>query len=152
MAANIDAVTAPKPETPAQTGAWWWRAFRAVAWPTRSSALSAAEVVLAVGVVLLDLLIPYLVLLANGWRVAQALASDDTPPGRRAASQGRRLDGQDAAIGVVLTTLDAMHLSVLRYRYRTLSASVLAHGFNNTMGLTTFFLGADLRPVVNERH
>jgi membrane protease YdiL (CAAX protease family) len=29
---------------------------------------------------------------------------------------------------------------VLRYRYRTLWASVLAHGFNNTIGCVAFFL------------
>jgi len=47
---------------------------------------------------------------------------------------------EQGAVGVLLTTCDAVFFCVLRYRYRTLWASVLAHGFNNTIGLTAFFL------------
>jgi membrane protease YdiL (CAAX protease family) len=47
---------------------------------------------------------------------------------------------EQGAIGVALTTLDAVLFSVLRIRYRTLWASVLAHGFLNTIGLVAFFL------------
>jgi membrane protease YdiL (CAAX protease family) len=47
---------------------------------------------------------------------------------------------EQGAIGVALTTLDALFFSALRYRYRTLWAAVLAHGFNNTIGLVAFFL------------
>jgi membrane protease YdiL (CAAX protease family) len=47
---------------------------------------------------------------------------------------------EQGAIGVALTTLDAVVFSVLRLRYRTLWASVLAHGFNNTIGLVAFYL------------
>ena len=43
-------------------------------------------------------------------------------------------------IGVVVVTIDAVAFSVLRYRYQNLWASVLAHGFNNTIGFITFFL------------
>jgi membrane protease YdiL (CAAX protease family) len=41
---------------------------------------------------------------------------------------------------VALTTLDAVFFNALRYRYRTLWVSVLAHGFSNTIGLVAFFL------------
>ena len=47
---------------------------------------------------------------------------------------------EQGAVGVGLTFLDAIFFSALRYRYRTLWAAVLAHGFNNTIGLTTYFL------------
>jgi len=45
-------------------------------------------------------------------------------------------------VGVVATAIDAVAFSVLRYRYRTLWASVFAHGFNNTIGFVAlFFVG-----------
>jgi uncharacterized protein len=47
---------------------------------------------------------------------------------------------EQGIIGVVVTLVDALFFSFLRLRYRTLWASVLAHGFNNTIGLITFFL------------
>jgi membrane protease YdiL (CAAX protease family) len=47
---------------------------------------------------------------------------------------------EQGAIGIVIVTLDAVFFSALRYRYRTLWASVLAHGFNNTIGFVAFFL------------
>jgi membrane protease YdiL (CAAX protease family) len=47
---------------------------------------------------------------------------------------------EQGVIGVTVTTLDAVAFSVLRYRCRTLWASVLAHGFNNTIGFIAFFL------------
>ena len=50
------------------------------------------------------------------------------------------LHTEQGAVGVLLTTCDAVFFCALRYRYRTLWASVLAHGFNNTIGLTAFFL------------
>ena len=51
-----------------------------------------------------------------------------------------RVHSEQGVVGIVVVTLDGIAWSVLRYRYRTLWASVLAHGFNNTMGFTTFFL------------
>ena len=54
-----------------------------------------------------------------------------TPDGR-AASRRRVL--------AAATTCDAVFFCVLRYRFRTLWASVLAHGFNNTIGLAAYFL------------
>lgn len=47
---------------------------------------------------------------------------------------------EQGAVGVALSAIDAVYFSVLRYRYRTLWAAVLAHGFGNTIGLTTYFL------------
>lgn len=46
---------------------------------------------------------------------------------------------QQGLIGVIIITIDAIAFSVLRYRYKTLWASVFAHGFNNTLGFITFF-------------
>jgi membrane protease YdiL (CAAX protease family) len=46
---------------------------------------------------------------------------------------------EQGLIGVVVVTLDAIAWSILRIHYRTLWASVLAHGFNNTLGFLTFF-------------
>lgn len=46
---------------------------------------------------------------------------------------------EQGAIGIALTFLDAVVFSLLRLRYRTLWASVLAHGFNNTIGLVAFY-------------
>lgn len=40
----------------------------------------------------------------------------------------------------MLTTLDALFLSVLRYRYRTRWAAVLAHGLGNTIGRIAYFV------------
>ena len=50
------------------------------------------------------------------------------------------LHTEQGLIGVVVTTIDACFFTWLRLRYRTLWASVLAHGFNNTIGMTAFFL------------
>lgn len=43
-------------------------------------------------------------------------------------------------VGVAVTFLDALFFSVLRLRYRTLWAPILAHGFWNTLGIVGFFL------------
>ena len=40
----------------------------------------------------------------------------------------------------MVVSLDAVAFSVLRYRYRTVWAAVLAHGFNNTIGFVALFL------------
>jgi membrane protease YdiL (CAAX protease family) len=44
------------------------------------------------------------------------------------------------AVGVAQVTLDALFFTVLRFRYRTLWASVLAHGTVNTVGIVAVFL------------
>ena len=43
-------------------------------------------------------------------------------------------------VGVLASTVDSVFYSVLRYRYQTLWASILAHGFIDTIGFVTFFL------------
>jgi CAAX protease family protein len=49
---------------------------------------------------------------------------------------------EQGAIGVLVVSLDAVAFSVLRLRYRTVWASVLAHGFNNTIGFVAlYFVG-----------
>ena len=47
--------------------------------------------------------------------------------------------GEQGLIGVFVVTLDALAWAGLRLHYKTLWASILAHGFNNTLGFITFF-------------
>ena len=47
---------------------------------------------------------------------------------------------EQGVIGMLVVTLDGVAFSVVRYRFKTLWASVLAHGFNNTIGFVAFFL------------
>ncbi|WP_395659765.1 lysostaphin resistance A-like protein [Nocardioides sp.] len=49
------------------------------------------------------------------------------------------LHTEQGAIGVLVVSLDGIAFSVVRYRYDTVWASVLAHGFNNTIGFVAFF-------------
>jgi uncharacterized protein len=49
------------------------------------------------------------------------------------------LHSEQGLIGVLVVSLDAVAFSVVRYRYDTLWASVLAHGFNNTIGFIAFY-------------
>lgn len=51
---------------------------------------------------------------------------------------------EQGIVGVVVTTTDAIFFSVLRYRYKTLWACVLAHGFMNSIGIITFFFTGPL--------
>jgi membrane protease YdiL (CAAX protease family) len=46
---------------------------------------------------------------------------------------------EQGVVGVIAVAIDAVAFSVLRYRYKTLWASVLAHGCNNTIGFIAFF-------------
>jgi membrane protease YdiL (CAAX protease family) len=43
-------------------------------------------------------------------------------------------------VGVAQVTLDALFFTVLRFRYRTVWAGVLAHGVVNTLGIVAVFL------------
>ncbi len=47
---------------------------------------------------------------------------------------------EQGLIGIVTTSVDALFFTWLRFRYRSLWAAVLAHGFNNTIGLVAYFL------------
>jgi membrane protease YdiL (CAAX protease family) len=52
---------------------------------------------------------------------------------------------EQGVIGVVVTTLDAVYFSLIRLKYKdNLWAAVLAHGFNNTIGIVTFFFTGPL--------
>jgi membrane protease YdiL (CAAX protease family) len=42
-------------------------------------------------------------------------------------------------VGVVASAINSVFYSVLRYRYRTLWAPILAHGFIDTIGFVTFY-------------
>jgi membrane protease YdiL (CAAX protease family) len=47
---------------------------------------------------------------------------------------------EQGAVGVVVTFLDALLFSWLRWHYRSVWAAVLGHGLSNTVGVITFFL------------
>jgi len=47
---------------------------------------------------------------------------------------------EQGLVGILLATSDAMFFSVLRYRHHTVWASVLAHGFLNSIGLVAYFV------------
>jgi membrane protease YdiL (CAAX protease family) len=51
-----------------------------------------------------------------------------------------RVHSEQGLVGMLVVTIDGIAWSVLRYRYKTLWASVLAHGFNNTIGFVAFFV------------
>jgi hypothetical protein len=46
---------------------------------------------------------------------------------------------EQGVVGVLIIAVDAVAFSVMRYRYKTLWAPVLAHGFNNTIGFVAFY-------------
>ena len=49
------------------------------------------------------------------------------------------MHSEQGVVGVLLVTLDAIVLSIVRLHYDSLWASVLLHGFGNTLGFVTFF-------------
>jgi membrane protease YdiL (CAAX protease family) len=52
---------------------------------------------------------------------------------------------EQGVIGVIVTTLDAVYFSLIRLKFKdNLWAAVLAHGFNNTIGIVTFFFTGPL--------
>jgi membrane protease YdiL (CAAX protease family) len=46
--------------------------------------------------------------------------------------------------GMISTSIDAVLLSIVRYRYKNIWASVLVHGFINTIGIVTFYFTGPL--------
>lgn len=48
-------------------------------------------------------------------------------------------------VGVTISAVDGVFDSVLRYRYRSLWAPILAHGFIDSIGLVTVFLGGPVQ-------
>jgi Type II CAAX prenyl endopeptidase Rce1-like len=64
---------------------------------------------------------------------------------------------EQGTIGVILTFLDALFFSFLRWRFKNLRAAVLGHGLNNTTGLVSVYLvgsmmdcGSQERKVIDE--
>jgi uncharacterized protein len=51
---------------------------------------------------------------------------------------------EQGLVGVLIVTLDGIYFSLLRLHYQTLWASVLAHGFNNTIGFIAFFMAGPI--------
>jgi len=47
---------------------------------------------------------------------------------------------EQGVVGVLVVTLDGLYFSALRLRFRSLWASILAHGFNNSIGFVAFFV------------
>jgi uncharacterized protein len=47
---------------------------------------------------------------------------------------------EQGIVGVILSAIDAVFFSILRYRYETLWAAILAHGFLNTIGMIAYFI------------
>ena len=54
------------------------------------------------------------------------------------------LHTEQALVGVLVTFLDGLFFMWLRVRHGSVWASVLGHGFNNTIGLTAFYLAGPL--------
>jgi uncharacterized protein len=52
------------------------------------------------------------------------------------------MHGEQGIAGMVNTCFDAVIFSIIRYKYKSIWASVLVHGFSNTIGILAFyFLG-----------
>jgi membrane protease YdiL (CAAX protease family) len=51
---------------------------------------------------------------------------------------------EQGLVGALTISLDGLVFSIVRYRYKTLWASVLAHGFNNTIGFVAFFFAGPI--------
>lgn len=49
------------------------------------------------------------------------------------------IHAEQGIAGIVLTAIDSVFFSVIRYRFRSIWASVLVHGFMNSIGLITYF-------------
>lgn len=50
------------------------------------------------------------------------------------------IHGEQGPTGVILVFVDAVFFGALRYAYRSVWASVVAHGVSNTVGMVAFFL------------
>jgi uncharacterized protein len=52
---------------------------------------------------------------------------------------------EQGTIGLVVTSIDAVFFSAVKLRYKgNLGASIIAHGFNNTIGIITFFVAGPI--------
>jgi len=73
---------------------------------------------------------------ASGLALGMSIASSSVLFGLAHTEQG--------FIGVALATINGIAYCVLRYRFATLWASVLAHGFSNTIGMVSFYLAGPI--------
>jgi len=46
---------------------------------------------------------------------------------------------EQGPVGIITTAIDALLLSIVRYKFKSIWASVLVHGFSNTIGIVLFF-------------
>ena len=51
---------------------------------------------------------------------------------------------EQGVVGVAVTAIDSVFFSVIRYRYESVWASVLVHGFLNSIGLIAFYFAGPL--------
>lgn len=49
------------------------------------------------------------------------------------------MHSEQGVVGMLTTALDAVFFSIVRYRYKSIWASILVHGFSNMIGLVTFY-------------
>lgn len=49
------------------------------------------------------------------------------------------IHAEQGVIGMIVTAIDGVFFSVVRYRYKSIWASVLVHGFMNSIGFVVFF-------------
>lgn len=49
------------------------------------------------------------------------------------------IHAEQGIIGMIVTAIDGVFFSVVRYRYKSIWASVLVHGFMNSIGFIVFF-------------
>jgi membrane protease YdiL (CAAX protease family) len=54
------------------------------------------------------------------------------------------MHGEQGLAGMITTALDAVFLSVVRYRYKNVWSAVLVHGFSNMIGIVTFYFTGPL--------
>jgi membrane protease YdiL (CAAX protease family) len=49
------------------------------------------------------------------------------------------IHAEQGIVGIVVTAIDSAFFSIIRYRYKSVWASALVHGFMNSIGLITFY-------------
>lgn len=54
------------------------------------------------------------------------------------------MHSEQGVVGMLATALDAVFFSIVRYRYKSIWASILVHGFSNMIGLVTFYFTGPL--------
>jgi membrane protease YdiL (CAAX protease family) len=51
---------------------------------------------------------------------------------------------EQGIVGIITTFIDALFYSFIRFKFKNIWASVLAHGFMNSIGVITFFFTGPL--------